>query len=67
MSVKKDPRKPVVHFFTYFREKFTLNCDFDLWSRSSSLGSLNVPLLDCTLIPSIKFVGEIAYKIWPIV
>ena len=63
-------------FFYTFIGKF----DLDLWpwprSRSSALRSLNAPywvvpwyqvctLLGCTLVSSMKSVGEIASEIWP--
>ena len=35
-----------------------------LWSRSSPHGSSNNASLDCTLVSSIKSVGQISYEIW---
>ena len=49
--------------FYHFWENLTLTFDLDFGSRSSALGSLNALYLGCTLVPSMKSVGEIASEI----
>ena len=61
---------PVLWFFTHFEENLTLTFDLDLWPwpwvKVIGTWVIECALLGCTMVPSMKSVGEIASEIWPI-
>ena len=50
-------------FFTHFWENLTLTFDLD---QIIGTWVIECALLDCTLVPSMKSVGEIASEIGPV-
>ena len=58
---------PVLWFFTHFCEKFYLN--LWPWPKVKVIGTwvIECALMGCTLVPSVKSVGEIASEIWQVV
>ena len=52
--------------FTYFWENLTLTFDLDLSVKVIGTWVIECALLGCTLVPSMKSVGEIASEILPI-
>ena len=58
----------VLWFFYPFLEKFDLDLDLWLWLKVKVIDTwvIECALLGCILVPSMKCVGEIASKIWPV-
>ena len=54
---------PILCFFTHIGENLTLTFDLD----QISTWVIECTLLGCTLVPSMKCVGEIASKVWPVI
>ena len=54
---------PVLWFFTHFLENLTLTFALDLGAKVIGTWVIECALLDCTLVPCMKCVGEIVSEI----